>query len=202
MTGPLGWQVPDPRAATAVVPAVRTPTAAWSPMPAVASSPPPPSRPRRAWGATVGRWATTVLVAAAVAAGTVWALPSTATSTGLADGAKAASVAPRADTSWQDLEVTGGWVVTGDGARYRVVDGICYLQVHIRDLDGAWGPNAVVAILPESARPAWNHGFIATHDGVPFGELGVFNDGQVLMVRPGTGNAGYVTLSASFPVGV
>jgi hypothetical protein len=97
--------------------------------------------------------------------------------------------------------VSGGFIPTGDGARYRVVDGICYLQVHLRDPDGIWAAYSPIAVLPESARPAWNHGFVAVRDGVPFSEVGVYDDGQVLMTRPGDGVAGWLTLSASFPVG-
>ena len=107
----------------------------------------------------------------------------------------------RADTGWEPLDVSGGFVVTGDGARYRVVEGICYLQVHLRDPDGIWAEYSPIAVLPPTVRPAWNHAFVATRDGVPYGEVGVYDDGQVLMTRPGGGVVGWLSFSASFPVG-
>ncbi len=186
--------VPHPDVPTEIVPL--WPVAAQR----TATSPGPPAAPPvpvglRDRGAL--RWLGTVAVAAAVAAGTVVALgPSEAS-----PAAASAKVASPEDTGWQPLEVTGGWVVTGDGARYRVIDGVCHLQVHVRDLDGVWGANAPLAVLPPGTAPAWHMGFVATRDGVPFGEVKVFSDGKVLMVLPGDGRDGRFTVSASFPTG-
>ncbi|MGY1737343.1 hypothetical protein [Geodermatophilus sp. SYSU D00684] len=142
-------------------------------------------------------WLLTVLVAAAVASGTVVALDDRR-GAGEMPAAKGTSVV---DTGWRPLSVSTEWLVTGDGARYRVVDGICYLQVHVRDVDGQWEPNSLVATLPTGTAPAWHMGFVATRDGLPFSEFKVFTNGQVLMVAPGDGRDGRLTASASFPVG-
>ncbi len=216
MTSLPGGELPSPRAATTsfAVP-VRQPTLEWSgsrgagpgTLPGAPPEPPPPS-PGDGGGTGRGRRVLVrrlgpAVLAAVVTAGTVWGLtagpfgdpPHSARE----DLAKASPT--RSDTGWRPLEVAGGFVVTGDGARYRVVDGICYLQVHLRDPDGVWAANAPIAVLPASARPAWNHAFVASHDAVPYSEVGVYDDGQVLMTRPGDAAAGYLALSASFPVG-
>ncbi|MGY1615404.1 hypothetical protein ACI797_01540 [Geodermatophilus sp. SYSU D00691] len=197
--------LPSPRDATDQFPVpARRPTAAWqttgshnAPDPG-----PAPAPGRRTSGGALRRGAATVLIAAAVAAGTVWGLDVAGIGAGSDPADETAKDATlRRDTGWQPLEVIGDWRVTGDGARYRVVDGVCFLQVHIRDPDGRWEANAPVARLPETVRPAWNMGFVATHDGVPYAEFTVFNDGQVLMVRPGADAGGWVTVSAAFPLG-
>lgn len=208
MTSPTGWEVPSPRAVTTPfdVPP-RQPTLTWTRPPAepVAGPPAeplPPSPGRR--GGTARRLAP-ALGAALVSAATVWTLLTVGPLAGGPDAGTAQDVAKaepeRTDTGWQPLDVSGGFVVTGDGARYRVIDGVCYLQVHLRDPDGLWGANAPIAMLPASARPAWNHDFTASRDGVPYSEVGVYDDGQVLMSRPGDGVVGWLTVSASFPVG-
>ncbi len=150
------------------------------------------------------RGLTTAVIAATVSAGTFWGLTWVGP---LADSMEhaplgvAKAAATQSDTGWQPLPVSGGFIVTGDGARYRVIDGVCHLQVHLRDPDGIWAANSPIAMLPESARPAWNHAFVASRDAVPYSEVGVYDDGQVLMTRPGDGVAGWLALSASFPVG-
>ncbi|MGY1770098.1 hypothetical protein [Blastococcus sp. SYSU D00813] len=208
MTSPTGWDVSSPRAVTTPVDVPpRQPTLEWTRPPAATHVAPPPAeplppedRPR----AQAGRLAP-VVGAALVSAATVWALMTVGPLAGDRAAGPAQDVAKaepeRTDTGWQPLAVSGGFVVTGDGARYRVVDGICYLQVHLRDPDGIWAANAPIAMLPAAARPAWNHDFVASRDGVPYSEVGVYDDGQVLMSRPGDGVVGWLTVSASFPVG-
>ncbi|MGY1742323.1 MULTISPECIES: hypothetical protein [unclassified Blastococcus] len=206
MTQPPDWDLPAPRAATTPFEVrSRQSTLEWSPPaaagPAAADDAPRAGRGRRA----VTRRFTPALASAVVSAAVVWALMTVGP---LADRAADApardsdKAAPeQVDTGWRPLDVSGGFLVTGDGARYRVVDGICYLQVHLRDPDGFWAANAPIALLPESARPAWNHDFVASRDGVPYSEVGVYDDGRVLMSRPGDGGVGWLTVSASFPVG-
>ncbi len=192
--GPHHRAVPHPDAPTEIVPPWPAPAQRVATHPGPPSAPPaPPGRRDRG----LLRWTGTVAVAAAVAAGTVVALDP------LRDppAAVPSKVASIEDTGWRQLEVTGGWVVTGDGARYRVIDGVCHLQVHVRDPDGVWGANAPLAVLPSGTAPAWHMGFVATRDGLPYGEVKVFSDGQVLMVPPGDGRDGRFTLSASFPTG-
>jgi hypothetical protein len=112
------------------------------------------------------------------------------------------SAAPTtADTGWQGLELTGGWSATGDGARYRVRDGVCYLQVHAIVRGGTWPADTEVAVLPASAAPAWNLGFSAVRAGQPFGEVKVLNTGRILVVAPSSSPGGDITVSGSFPVG-
>jgi hypothetical protein len=146
-----------------------------------------------------------VLLVLSVVPGTPFArqAPTPAASTGAGSGVGIGKEAEwrTPDTGWRDLSMADGWIATGDGARYRVRDGICYLQVHFRRLNGTWPDNAWVTTLPASARPAWNHVFIATHAGLPFGEVGVYDDGGVLMVPPSEGGVGNLAFSASFPVG-
>ena len=209
--------MPSPRAATTrfAVPSRRS-TLEWSG--AVAAEPEAPVAPphARRWSgddSTVGprrrpmpSWVVAALVSAVVSAGTVGVLttvgPLSARPEPVAAGATAKEPSTtRQDTGWQPLPVGGGFVVTGDGARYRVVDGVCHLQVHLRDPDGIWAANSPIAMLPQSARPAWNHGFVVNRDGVPYSEVGIYDDGQVLMTRPGDGVAGWLTFSATFPVG-
>ncbi|MGY1808017.1 hypothetical protein ACI8AF_11660 [Blastococcus sp. SYSU D00669] len=163
-----------------------------------------PSRRRSAWPWSL---AIAALVAAAVLA--VVLLPlrvgdapadsdpaersATSESTGKVDGA--------VDSGWHDIALLEGWVATGDGARFRVVDGICYLQLHVALPGGVWGPNAPMAQLPEFARPAWHLGFVGTRAGLPFGEVKVFADGRVFVVAPSAAAGGDITVSAAFPVG-
>jgi hypothetical protein len=61
-----------------------------------------------------------------------------------------------ADTGWQGLELSNGWFATGDGARYRVRDGVCYLQGHVSVRGGTWPAYTDIGVLPASAAPAWN----------------------------------------------
>jgi hypothetical protein len=105
------------------------------------------------------------------------------------------------DTGWRDLPMLGGWTATGDGARYRVEQGICYLQLHVAPASGVWPEYTQFAELPPAARPAWHMGFVATRSGLPFGEVKVFSDGRVFVVVPSTAPGGDLTVSASFPVG-
>ena len=182
---------PEPPVSSAsppwIVPAQLTATVPGSP-----AAPRTPGSRRAPWS-----WLLTTVVAAAVACGTVVALDATRGD----DGVPATAVGPVEDTGWRPLAVYADWLVTGDGARYRVVDGICHLQVHVRDVDGIWSPNTPVATLPPGTAPAWHMGFVATRDGLPYSELKVFANGEVLMVAPGDGRDGRLTASASFPVG-
>jgi hypothetical protein len=92
-------------------------------------------------------------------------------------------------------------VATGDGARYRVQDGICYLQLHVALAGRVWARNTPMAELPQYARPAWHMGFVGVRAGLPFGEIKVFSDGRIFVVAPSAAPGGDITVSASFPVG-
>jgi hypothetical protein len=163
---------------------------------------PPPRSPRRwVWPSLFA--ASTLAVCALLAVlllqgvGTSAAVPGAGTAAG--DSTKVERLTP--DTGWQDVTLVGGWVATGDGARYRVRDGVCYLQVHVTLSGGLWGANSPMATLPTSARPAWHMGFVGVRNGLPFGEVKVFSDGRVFVVAPSTAPGGDITVSAAFPVG-
>jgi hypothetical protein len=108
---------------------------------------------------------------------------------------------PAADTGWQNLQLEPGWSATGDGARYRVEDGICYLQLHVIGAGGVWPGNTPIGALPATAAPAWNLGFSGVRAGLPFGEVKVFSTGRILVVAPSTAPGGDITVSGAFPVG-
>jgi hypothetical protein len=181
------------RAATAPVP----PQVYWAEQVAA----PPRPRPGWVWPTSFG---VALLVACALLAVLLLQSPgasaaaSPATTTA-GNAGKSERLTP--DTGWQDVTLVGGWVATGDGARYRVRDGVCYLQLHVTLAGGVWDPNTPMATLPVSARPAWHMGFVGTRDGLPFGEVKVFHDGRVFVVAASTAPGGDITVSAAFPVG-
>jgi hypothetical protein len=167
------------------------------------AEPAAPPRPRRRW-VWPSLFAVSALAVCALLAvlllqgvGASTAVPGAGTA---ADDSTTVERLP-ADTGWQDIDLVGDWRATGDGARYRVRDGVCYLQLHVIVDAGVWGPNTPMAQLPLSAQPAWHMGFVGVRNGLPFGEVKVFSDGRVFVVAPSTAPGGDITVSAAFPVG-
>jgi hypothetical protein len=163
-----------------------------------------PALRRRHWPITV---AAVLLVACVAVLCFVLLLPRGANPSQPSAGSGAATSTPTtaragvADTGWQNLELNGAWYATGDGARFRVRDGVCYLQVHVSVPSGTWAANTEIGVLPPSVAPAWNLGFVSVRAGQPFGEVGVFSSGRILVVAPSTAPGGDITVSGAFPVG-
>jgi len=164
---------------------------------------PPPARPKRRWVwpslFTVSTLAVCALLAVLLLQGIGTGAATAGSPSAAKDSVKVERLVP--DTGWQNVTLVGGWVATGDGARYRVRDGVCYLQLHVTLNGGIWGPNSPMATLPTSAQPAWHMGFVGVRGGLPFGEVKVFDDGRVFVVAPSEAPGGDITVSAAFPVG-
>lgn len=101
------------------------------------------------------------------------------------------------DTGWVDMTpgVANGFTVGSDGARYRVVNGICYFQIHISASTAV--ATAIVYTLPPTARPAYTHWFTGQLSSAFKGEVKVVSSGAIAF---GVANTPFVT-SGSFPVG-
>lgn len=115
--------------------------------------------------------------------------------TNMENGIAAAQVF--SDTGWIDMTpgVANGYGVGTDGAHYRVVNGICYFQIHCGTSTAAAG--ATFYSLPTTARPLWNHWYMGEYANAFKGEFKVFATGVMSF---GVASTPFVT-AGSFPVG-
>jgi hypothetical protein len=103
------------------------------------------------------------------------------------------------DTDWIDLPITGAWVVSPGGARYRRKSNVVYMQVQLNAR--TWPENTSVAILPPGFRPKYRQNYVSQ-----FGLWGESHNVQiesdgVITARTGNSfsNVG-LTFSGSFPI--
>lgn len=102
------------------------------------------------------------------------------------------------DTGWVDMSVSAGYTLgvgTDGGAKYRVLNGICYFTIVVSSSTAA--ANATFATLPATARPTWNHYYAVNYANAFRGELKVATTGVISF---GVASTPFV-VSGSFPVG-
>jgi hypothetical protein len=103
-------------------------------------------------------------------------------------------VGGQTDDAWTNITVNGlisGMVAGSDGARYRVVGGVCYFQAHITR-GTAWGAATTMWTFPAGARPPYVHWFTPPTGG----ELKVNASGVVTLSVSAT----IMVASGSFPI--
>jgi hypothetical protein len=101
----------------------------------------------------------------------------------------------KGDTGWVNIPGINGYSIGSDGARYRVLNGVCYFQIHIGASTAVAG--AILITLPTTARPTAVHWFVGQYAQLFKGELKIDAGG---IVSFGTANTPFVA-AGSFPVG-
>lgn len=100
----------------------------------------------------------------------------------------------RTDAGWTNLGLVSGWGVGADGARYRVMSGVCYVQVHA--VRSSWPTGTLLLTLPAGLAPAHTHWPAAIAPAG--GETKVLANGQVIAQTAGSG---VWVFSGNWPIG-
>lgn len=102
------------------------------------------------------------------------------------------------DTGWTNITPATNWTAGTRGSRYRIVNGICYLQIQ-QVSSAAWANSAVVATLPVAARPATALAPTATVYGNIGTIITINTDGTIVIGAPGAANEGFFCVT-SYPL--
>lgn len=101
------------------------------------------------------------------------------------------------DTGWIDMTsgVANGYTVGTDGAHYRVINGVCFFQVHCGASTAVGG--ATFFTLPVGSRPTFVQWYLGSYGGVVKGEFKVNINGTMAFTAANT----TFVVTGSFPVG-
>lgn len=70
------------------------------------------------------------------------------------------------DTGWSNLSPNSPFVAGAGGARYKVLNRVCYFQMDLLRNTSAWTDPVSVLTFPSGARPAFSQYFFALRQGV------------------------------------
>lgn len=104
------------------------------------------------------------------------------------------------DTGWIPFAVNGPVSVGSDGCSYRIMDGICHVQVHVA-YSGPFAAGFVIATLPPECRPTKTHWFAGLWYGGASFEFKVFTNGNLSNSGASNGSPGGLVVAADWPVG-
>jgi hypothetical protein len=103
------------------------------------------------------------------------------------------------DTGWATLgALNSNYTVGPDGARARVLNGVCYFQIHLVRSSGNVTAGETVLTMPAGKRPPFTFWFMGNFSG-PTVEVKFLSTGVVVVGNPSAAMTG-VVVAGSFPI--
>lgn len=99
------------------------------------------------------------------------------------------------DTKFQNLTVGGSYTLGSDGARYRIINGVCHFQLHVTGT-----PTAGTTVVTFPVSSTATHWYVGTFGGVVIPELKL-SAGSTSLACTYTSGAGGICATGSFPIG-